>query len=81
MYIFPVFLSYLHAFIIQRRGMERWLEIRIIKEFRNADIYEIGDHEIRIPHKVQYSFRTENNETFSPEEENMLTHKTITIKH
>jgi hypothetical protein len=54
-------------------------EINFVKEYRNADIYEIGQYGIRIPHKVQYSSRTSNNEVFSPEDEDMLSHKTITI--
>ncbi|SFB19724.1 MULTISPECIES: hypothetical protein [unclassified Bacillus (in: firmicutes)] len=56
-------------------------QINFVKEFRNADIYEILSHEIRIPHKVQYSFRTTNNKDYSPEDGDMLSHKTITIKN
>jgi len=56
-------------------------EMNYVKEYRNADFYEIGEYEIRIPHKVQYSFRTSNNEVFSPEDQDMLSHKTITIKN
>lgn len=56
-------------------------EIKFVKESRNADIYELGDYMVRIPHKVEYSLRTSHNEIFSPEEEDMLSHKTITIKN
>lgn len=56
-------------------------EIKYEKEYRNTDIYEIGKHKIRIHHKVQYSFRTSSNEVFSPEDQDMLSHKTITIKN
>lgn len=56
-------------------------EIKFVKESRNADIYEIDYYEVRIPHKVKYSFRTPNNEDYSPEDGDMLSHKTITIKN
>lgn len=56
-------------------------EIKFVNESRNTDIYEIDYYEVRIPHKVQYSFRTTNNEDYSPEDGDMLSHKTITIKH
>jgi hypothetical protein len=56
-------------------------EIVFLKDSRGSDIYELGDYEIRIPEKVQYSFRTERNEPYSEEGGDMISHKTITIKN
>ncbi|WP_033827183.1 hypothetical protein [Bacillus andreraoultii] len=56
-------------------------KIVYVKSSRGSDIYEIGDYEIRIPEKVQYSFRTNQNEPYTEEEGVMLSHKTITIKN
>lgn len=56
-------------------------EINYIKEFINTDIYEIGNYTVRIPHKAEFSVRTSANEPFSPEDGDMLSHKTITIKN
>ncbi len=56
-------------------------KIVFVKSSRGADIFEIGNYEVRIPEKVQYSFRTEQNEPYSEEEGDMLSHKTITIKN
>lgn len=54
-------------------------KIVFIKESRNADFHDLGNYTIRIPHKVEYSFRRTNNEIYSPEEGDMLSHKTVKI--